>query len=567
MEKILDDVLIGSIEDAEGSAPEADGEDIFYDSLETQVGETNVTNPIMTNPIVTYQCTEGSAPEVRTNLVGVANLGQDCVEGSPPGAGEDDVEGSPPGVARNQAGATSKVEEDVVDILEDSNRTPAENPKSEEVASKIGNWAEEVEQMKANEEDLEKNKAKGGRSEAVTSTPRKDLHIPTWAELEARKPSPILSGNRGELSIGTRRLSVHQPSSEAEEPYSKEKTKVHQPCSEAEEPFPKVKKKVHQPCSEAEEPFPKVKKKVRQPFSEAEEPFPKVKKKVNQPSSGAGELSLRGGPFQPVSTGLPAVQSANLYQISLPASGDGTVHEDWDSKKVLTEAAASMILGDHPEAGWMDTYKIAGATEVARNTAPFLLHSGVKDPTTLSQTLIQKKVGAEKTGVELEAMYFMNRKNRLDTQVGIEKYREKVLTSMPDSPAQDLELSKVEILRDYENKFFDEHEESILQKIKENEQQIELEAGKRDLIAFYEARVEMIETADEMKKWVQNGISEIRKMKARNMIPAAKKATFTKGLSEKVKEWTNRVSRILQTSFKVARKTRDEEIFHTPEIK
>ncbi len=34
-------------------------------------------------------------------------------------------------------------------------------------------------------------------------------------------------------------------------------------------------------------------------------------------------------------------------------------------------------------------------------------------------------------------MSFMNRMNRLDTQVGIETYREKVLSSMPDSPAQD----------------------------------------------------------------------------------------------------------------------------------
>ncbi len=57
----------------------------------------------------------------------------------------------------------------------------------------------------------------------------------------------------------------------------------------------------------------------------------------------------------------------------------------------------------------------------------------------------------------------------------------------------------MEILRDYENKFFNEHEESILQKIEVNEEQIELEAGKRDLIKFYEARVEILETADEMR--------------------------------------------------------------------
>ncbi len=41
-----------------------------------------------------------------------------------------------------------------------------------------------------------------------------------------------------------------------------------------------------------------------------------------------------------------------------------------------------------------------------------------------------------------------------------------------------------------------------------------------------------------MKVWVHNGRNEIRKIKARNFIPAAKKATFIKGWSEKVKEWT-----------------------------
>ncbi len=55
----------------------------------------------MTNPIVTYQCTEGSAPEVRTNLVGVTNLGQESAEGSPPGARKDDVTVSPPGATKD----------------------------------------------------------------------------------------------------------------------------------------------------------------------------------------------------------------------------------------------------------------------------------------------------------------------------------------------------------------------------------------------------------------------------------------------------------------------------------
>ena len=177
----------------------------------------------------------------------------------------------------------------------------------------------------------------------------------------------------------------------------------------------------------------------------------------------------------------------------------------------------------------MDTYKITDETAVEPSTAPFLLHSGLKDPKTLSETLISKKVGAEKEGVQLEAMYFMNRKNRLDTQIEIEKYRERVMTNMPDSPDRDLELSQIEILRDYENKFFDEHEESILQKIKENHKQIEIEAGKRDLIAFYEARVDMIETADKMKAWVQNGINEIQKMKSRNVIQQPRKAPSQKG--------------------------------------
>ncbi len=334
-----------------------------------------------------------------------------------------------------------------------------------------------------------------------------------------------------------------------------------------EEPNTITKEKVHLHSPKAEEPNPKVKKKVLQPFLDAKEPSPKVKTKISRPSSKKEDPNPKIAHFPHVPHNPPTVQGGVPQQISLAASGDGTVHKDWDSKKVLTEAVASMILGDEPEAGWMTTYKITEETEVTPNTTPFLLHSGVKDQTTLAQTLVQKKVGAEKMGVELEVMYFMNRKNRLDTQVWLEKYREKVLTSMPDSPAQDLELSKVELLCDYENKFLEEQEESILQKIKENEQRIELETGKMDLIAFNEARVEMIETAYEMKIWVQNGISEIRKIKEGNMIPAEKKATFTKGWSEKVKECTNRVSKILQTSLKVAKKTRDEKIFHTPEIK
>ncbi len=390
--------------------------------------------------------------------------------------------------------------------------------------------------MKANEEDNERNKEASGGSESgrgngtanpspkgnpenetTSNTLQKDLHGSSSAELQDKEQSLKLSEEgRRPPSLGAGG------------------------CGDL--PFFGA----DYPC-------------VRQPLLGADEPSPRVKMKFGQ-STSAGKLtsSLQE---------LRSLGRMGSVQVSLGASGKEIQNKDWDAKKVLTGASASMILSSQSDTGWMNTYKITDETAVEPSTAPFLLHSGVKDPKTLSETLISKKVGAEREGVQLEAMFYMNRKNRLDTHVEIEKYKEKVLSSMPASPDRDLELSQIEILRDYENKFFDEHEESILQKIKENDKQIEIEAGKRDLIAFYEARVDMIETAEEMKTWVQNGINEIQKMKTRNVIPTAKKSTFTKGVSEKVKAWVHRVGRILQTSLQMAKRTRDEKIFHTKEIK
>ncbi len=164
MEKIQDGATIESSEDAEGRDLEADGEDIFYDSLETQVGKTK-----MTNLSVTYQCTDGSGPEVRTNQVGesnektkdadrsglkaeespggATNLGNESVEGSPPGATKVGVEGSPPGTSKT--GVASKADRNVADIPLVLTGNPVEGLKSGQTVSKIGNWADEVEKMKA----------------------------------------------------------------------------------------------------------------------------------------------------------------------------------------------------------------------------------------------------------------------------------------------------------------------------------------------------------------------------------------------------------------------------------
>ncbi len=509
-----DGVPIKEKRSVDGSAP---------DTARDPVGETNLGR----------RSVDGSAPDTARDPVGETNLGRGSVDGSTPDTARDpaeeislgrrSVEGSPPGTTNDTFGLTNQ-------------ENPEKSAKNGETASESSNWADEVEKMKANEEDNEKNKRTSGRSDSgrgngtanpspeenqknriATSTPRKDFQAASSAELQAKEQS-------SRLSVEGQR----PPSLGAGD------------CGDL--PFLGA----DRPC-------------VRQPLLGADEPSPRVKMKIGQ-STSAGKLpsSLQE---------LRSLGRMGSFQVSLAAGGKEIQSKDWDAKKVLTGASASAILSNQSGTGWMNTYKITDETAVEPSTAPFLLHSGVKDPKTLSETLISKKVGAEKEGVQLEAMYYMNRKNRLDTQVEIERYRERVLTNTPDSPDRDLELSQIEILRDYENKFFDEHEESILQKIKENDKQIKIEAGKRDLIAFYEARVDMIETAEEMKTWVQNRINEIQKMKTRNVIPTAKKSTFTKGVSEKVKAWVQRVGRILQTSLQMAKRTRDEKIFHTKEIK